>query len=410
MFGNYWARPPEVTSALIYDGPGSSSMMAAAVGWDAVALELGTAACGYAAVIAELTSGRWIGRAASLMVVAAAPYAEWLQAAAIQAEQTASQARAAAAAYEAAFSMTVPPPAVTGNRVLLRTLIATNFFGQNSPAIAATEAEYGEMWAQDAAAMYVYAGSAAAATVLTPFTPPPMTTDLAGPHRQAVAVGRAAATAEGAGQAAISPTIWRLAGTSAVSRVLEQLSVNAVFPWYAAVAQWLAAHIPVITPAERTTLVRLAGLSYFGLGMAQFSASIAQVLIPGSPSGAGDSGSSVVDSWGPKLRVGASSGAGTAAEEYWQRLDGLARPVSAVMGKAGSTGSLSTPSSWGGSVRALPATALEEQLDVVGSLANAKSNALLQGMPMTPAGRHTAAADQRYGFRYRVMQRPPSAG
>ena len=48
--------------------------------------------------------------------------------------------------------MTVPPPVIAANRVLLMTLIATNFFGQNTPAIAATDAQYMEMWAQDAAA------------------------------------------------------------------------------------------------------------------------------------------------------------------------------------------------------------------------------------------------------------------
>ncbi|EUA04835.1 polymorphic PE/PPE family protein [Mycobacterium kansasii 824] len=78
------------------------------------------------------------------------------------------------------------------------------------------------------------------------------------------------------------------------------------------------------------------------------------------------------------------------------------------MGKAGSIGSLSTPSSWDASVRVLHAP-LDQEFDMIGSLANAKANAYLQGMPMTAAGKH-AAADQRYGFRYRVMQRSPSAG
>jgi len=63
----------------------------------------------------------------------------------------------AATAYETAFMMTVPPPVIAANRALLMALIATNFFGQNTPAIMATEAQYMEMWAQDAAAMYGYA-------------------------------------------------------------------------------------------------------------------------------------------------------------------------------------------------------------------------------------------------------------
>jgi PPE-repeat protein len=57
------------------------------------------------------------------------------------------------AAYEAAFAMTVPPPVIAANRALLLMLVATNFLGQNTPAIMATEAEYAEMWAQDAGAM-----------------------------------------------------------------------------------------------------------------------------------------------------------------------------------------------------------------------------------------------------------------
>lgn len=49
--------------------------------------------------------------------------------------------------------MGVPPPVIAGNRALLMALIATNFLGQNTPAIMATEAHYTEMWAQDVAAM-----------------------------------------------------------------------------------------------------------------------------------------------------------------------------------------------------------------------------------------------------------------
>ena len=111
------------------------------------------------------------------MAAAAAPYAAWMNTTAAQAEQTANQAKAAAAAYEAAFSATVPPPVIAANRAQLASLVATNFLGQNTPAIAATEAHYAEMWAQDAAAMYGYAGSSAAATQLTPFSGRPENTN-----------------------------------------------------------------------------------------------------------------------------------------------------------------------------------------------------------------------------------------
>ena len=134
-------------------------MMAAAAAWDELAAELATAARGYNSVITELTSAPWVGPASRSMLAAVTPYVSWLSTMAAQAEETASQARAAAAAYETAFTVTVPPPVIAANRVLLMTLIATNFFGQNTPAIVATEAQYMEMWAQDAAAMYGYAAS-----------------------------------------------------------------------------------------------------------------------------------------------------------------------------------------------------------------------------------------------------------
>ena len=85
----------------------------------------------------------------------------------------------------------MPPPVIVANRTLLMTLIATNILGQNTPAIAATEAHYMEMWAQDAAAMYGYAGSSAAATQLTPFTEPPQTTNAADEPMQAAAATQA---------------------------------------------------------------------------------------------------------------------------------------------------------------------------------------------------------------------------
>jgi len=111
------------------------------------------------------------------MTASAAPYVAWMRSTATQAEQTATQAKAASAAYEATFAATVPPSVIAANRALLQALVATNLFGQNSPAIAATESLYAEMWAQDATAMYGYAGTSATATTLTPFSPAPQTTN-----------------------------------------------------------------------------------------------------------------------------------------------------------------------------------------------------------------------------------------
>ncbi|CAJ1494577.1 PPE domain-containing protein [[Mycobacterium] kokjensenii] len=181
---NFAALPPEVNSGLMYTGPGAGPMLAAASAWSALAAELHAAAAGYESVVAELTGTAWSGPSAAAMTAAAAPYVAWLNLTAGQAEKTGLQAQAAVAAYEAAFALTVPPSVVAANRAQLLTLLATNVLGQNAAAIAATEAQYGEMWAQDATAMYGYAALAGSARELEPFQPPPQTANPAGPLGQ----------------------------------------------------------------------------------------------------------------------------------------------------------------------------------------------------------------------------------
>lgn len=123
------------------------------------------------------------------------PYVEWLTTTAAQARQTATQITAAATGFEQAFAMTVPPPAIMANRAQVLSLIATNFFGQNTAAIAALETQYAEMWEQDATAMYDYAATSAAARTLTPFTSPQQDTNSAGLPAQSAEVSRATANA-----------------------------------------------------------------------------------------------------------------------------------------------------------------------------------------------------------------------
>jgi PPE-repeat protein len=174
--------PPEINSGRMYAGPGSGPMVAAAAAWNGLAAQLESAASSYQSVISGLTGGPWLGPASVSMAAAAAPYVGWISTTAAQAAQTATQAQATAAAYEAAFAATVPPPVITANRSLLTALVATNLFGQNTPAIAATETQYAEMWAEEAAAMYGYAGSTATVTSGLPtFSPAPQTTTGASP-------------------------------------------------------------------------------------------------------------------------------------------------------------------------------------------------------------------------------------
>jgi PPE-repeat protein len=183
-FGSY---PPEVNSTRMFTGPGSGPLLAAAEAWAALAAGLNSAANSYQVVVSGLTAGPWSGPASASMSAAAAQYAAWLRVTAAQAEETSTQVKAVATAYQTAFSATVPPPIVAANRSQLMALIATDVFGINTQAIAATEAQYAEMWAQDAAAMYGYAAASASATALTPFNPPSQTTNPDGLAGQAAA-------------------------------------------------------------------------------------------------------------------------------------------------------------------------------------------------------------------------------
>ena len=56
-------------------------------------------------------------------------------------------------------TLLVAPSLVAANRATLASLTASNVLGRNAPAIAETEAQYMEMWAQDASAMLGYEGT-----------------------------------------------------------------------------------------------------------------------------------------------------------------------------------------------------------------------------------------------------------
>ncbi len=221
---DYAVLPPEINSARMYVGAGSDPMVAAAEAWEGLAAELHQTAQSYQGVVSGLTAGAWTGPSSASMAEAANSYVRWLNDAAALAEESGIQAKAAATAYEEAFAATVPPQLVAANRTRLARLIATNLFGQNASAIATVEAQYAAMWAQDAAAMYRYAGSSAAATALTPFSPPRPTTNPGGAAAQAAAVGQVSGTAAGSVQQSVASVQHTM---SAVPAALQSLAVPA---------------------------------------------------------------------------------------------------------------------------------------------------------------------------------------
>ena len=205
---DFGALPPEVNSARIYAGPGSGSLMTAASAWSGLAAELNAAALGYDKVITALNSEEWLGPASASMAQAVQPYITWMTTTAALAEQAATQAREAAAAYETALVGSVPPPLIAANRAQVMQLLQTNVLGQNTPLIAQLEAQYSQMWAQDATAMYSYAGQSATSAKVTPFAASPQIANPAAQTTQGAAVTNATtSTAAGSAQSTLSQVV-----------------------------------------------------------------------------------------------------------------------------------------------------------------------------------------------------------
>lgn len=193
--------PPEVTSALIHSGPGAESLIAASAAWQQLGTNLEDSAESYVATLSSLAEA-WHGPSSTAMFQAVQPYVTWMQTTAQQAQQTASSAMAAAAAFNSVRVAVVPTAEVAANRVRLAQLLATNGFGRNLPAIAETESEYQSMWANNSAAMTRYQAASSQASTLPQLTSPTSVTNPAGATTQAGATPAATTSSSAATVAA----------------------------------------------------------------------------------------------------------------------------------------------------------------------------------------------------------------
>ncbi|MCA2241128.1 PPE family protein [Mycobacterium sp. WUMAC-067] len=387
---DFGALPPEIHSGRMYSGPGPSSMMAAAWAWNMLAAELDSAANDYDTIITQLVSEEWMGPASAQMAEAAKPYVTWMRTTAVQAEQAAISARAATGAYEAAFAATVPPPLIEANRTQLAQAVSTNVLGQNTPLIVQLEAQYAEMWAQDATAMYGYAGQAAPVTQVTPFTRPTETTNPAGEAMQAASVAQAAGTSAGAEStqaqllSSVPPTLQALASPAAntapppITEVLEQ---NPVFDMWAEYA----------SPAQNTLamMYRVTGMSTHFLSLSKGLAPAAKAASEGAKAAA------ALPTVGASLR--GLTGGGSA--------------ISASLASAAPVGGLSVPPTWSAATPAAPsgASSIPVSRFITTPDTSGPGN-LLGGMPLAGVGGSSAGTGPRYGIRPTVMARPPFAG
>ncbi len=166
--------------------------------------------------------------------------------------------------------------------------------------------------------------------------------------------------------------------------------------------------------------------------MTQSVISLALVLIPGNPaSSAGGSGSSVVVDWGPTVFGGLSQtptvgAAGTAVGTpggvgvtigrvpleplHWaQTQPSGGAQISVAVGKTHAIKALSVPSGWVENAPQQVATEWEAPESFTPVRASGV-NAVLRGVDVSGGGQHAAGFVHKYGFRYKVMLRPPFGG
>ncbi|CAM4417267.1 putative PPE family protein PPE29 [Mycobacterium basiliense] len=397
---DFASMPPEINSARMYSGPGSDPMLAAASAWKGLAAELRVTAMSYGSVLAALTGEEWYGPASASMAAAATPYVAWMSTTAVQAEQTGVQAEAAAAAYEVAFAATVPPAAIAANRAQLLTLIATNVLGQNSPAIAATEALYAEMWAQDAMAMYAYAGSCAVATRLSEFVQPMQANNPSRLVAQAAAVTQASGQAAGTQQSTLAQLISAvpsiLAGLASSNSsssgpvgLLSSLLAGDGTSWLEKLWEEFGPNANIWNTLASTGFLLPSNMVTPFLGML--------------------GGAAVADAADDAVVAG-TGGLGGALTHPLASTGGMGGGLAAAAGNAAAVGKLSVPPSW------IAGAPLPNPLGSAlgGTPMVAPPPAGAAGLPGVPfasmTGQPFGRAVPQYGFRPSFVARPPAAG
>jgi PPE-repeat protein len=402
---DFGTLPPEVNSARMYAGAGSTSMTTASSAWRSLAAELNSAALGYENVITQLSSEEWLGPASAAAVQALTPYVTWMKTTATQAEEAAQQLDSAAAAFEAAFASVVPPPVIAQNRALLLQALQTNVIGQNTGIIAQLEAQYSTFWEQDASTLYNYAAQSSTATKVTPFTDAPEVSTQDAQSKQSNAVSKAAAT--GAGNAANNTADAVTKTPDAIKAAAAPAATAATDPfsemWFLLTGQ---TSLPTSFAGFINGLSPFAGFAYNTEGLPYFSV------------GMGNSGVQIAKSTGQL--GGAAASAAAAAPKGLSGLGGMlgggaghaAPAVAAGLGNAASVGKLSVPAVWSGAAPAVsPGTAIPVSAISAAPEAAGSGN-LLGGMPLAGMGgsQGFGASGPRYGFKPTVMARPPFAG
>jgi PPE-repeat protein len=393
--------PPEINSALMFSGAGSGPLMAASTAWNELAADLESTATQYQTLITNLVTGSWLGPSSVQMASATAPYIAWLQGTAASAAQTGAQAEAAAGAYQTAYASMVPLPEIAANRALLAELVANNFLGQNTGAIATTEANYLDMWIQDALGMDTYqVNSSAATTALPAQVAAPQVASGASPAAVAAAASPADSTSVIEGLLGDLAELFGVAGNTGPA----DLTATGLTTWLGTVATGIAANpSAALLPVQATYYMGMLG-----------STPARMFMSSGSSSGASAAGSTLASASDSLLEnVGKfiDGKMGGVVSGVSGQLASWGSKISAGMAAAQHLGGLSVPNAWHGMApemaRAAPIMP-ETSVAAPTMHAGLPSSPFSQGLMGALAGRGVSSMGSRVAAK--VMPRSPAGG
>ena len=391
--------PPEINSALMFSGAGSGPLLSAAAAWNELATDLETTATSYQTAVTNLTTGPWLGPSSAQMAAATAPYIAWLQSTAATAAQTGAQAQVAASAYQTAYASMVPLPAIAANRALLAELVSNNFLGQNTGAIATTEANYLDMWIQDALGMDTYQVNSQAAAALPQHSAAPQ-----GANGARAPAAAAAATPASSSSSVITGLLGDLAQLFGVAGGGPgTLDAAGLTTWLGTVAAGVSANpSAALLPVQVTYYMGMLG-----------STPARMFMSSGSSAGSGATGTlanmsdSLLDNVGKLVDSKAASVLGGVGGQLQKWGSG----IQASLASAHRVGGLSIPHSWHGAApemaRAaptLPATSVAAPT-MTGGLPGSPFS---QGLMGALAGRGVTSLGSRVAAK--VMPRSPAGG
>jgi PPE-repeat protein len=392
--------PPEINSALMFSGAGSGPLLEASTAWSELAADLESTATQYQTLVTNLVTGSWLGPSSVQMASATAPYIAWLQGTAATAAQTGAQAQVAAAAYQTAYASMVPLPEIAANRAELATLVANNFLGQNTGAIATNEANYLDMWIQDALGMDTYQVNSQAASALPAQVAAPQVASGAVPAAAAAAAAPADTTSTViAGLLQDLAEIFGFTGAAPTG-----LSATELTTWLGSVATSVAANpTAALLPVQATYYAGMLG-----------STPARMFMSSGSSSGSSAAGSSLASSTDTLMEnVGKfiDGKMGSVVSGVGGQLASWGSKISAGMAAAQHLGGLSVPNAWHGMAPEMARAApIMPDTSVAAPTMHAglPSSPFSQGLMGALAGRGVSSMGSRVAAK--VMPRSPAGG